>query len=130
MTVQQTVFDIVRTVNKYVTNKLLIRISGKSFGHFAVLTHTGRKSGRLYRIPIIAEPVEGGFVIALTYGMKTDWCANVIAKSGCSLFWKNKEYSLHKPEFIDRELGLQAFPAIVRAGLRAAGVRFFLRLSK
>ncbi|MGB7537593.1 MAG: hypothetical protein WBM17_03565 [Anaerolineales bacterium] len=128
MTIQQAVFNGIRTMNKYATNKLLIHISGKRFGHFAVLTHAGRKSGKLYRIPIIAEPLQNGFVIALTYGTKTDWCANVIAKGGCSLLWKNAEYSLRSPEFIDKETGLKAFPAFIRLGLRLAGVKYFLKL--
>ena len=130
MTFKQDVRDRIRVVNKYFTNKILIHIAGKRFGHFAVLTHTGRKSGKEYRIPIIAEPLENGFVIALTYGKKVDWAANVLAAGGCSLLWKNADYSLCKPEFIDREIGLKAFPALIRAGLRAAGIEYFLSLAK
>ena len=74
MSIKQTIFDRIRTINKYVTNKLLIRIAGKSSGHFVILSHEGRKSGKIYKIPIIAEPTDNGFVIALTYGKKTDWC--------------------------------------------------------
>jgi deazaflavin-dependent oxidoreductase (nitroreductase family) len=129
MTVKQAVLDRVRVMNKLVTNKILIHIAGTRFGHFAVLTHTGRKSGKLYRIPIIAEPVKNGFVIALTYGKKVDWAANVLAKGGCSLKWKNADYPLRNPEFVDRETGLEAFPAPFRAGLRAAGIEYFLRLA-
>jgi hypothetical protein len=128
MTVKQAVLDRVRVMNKLVTNKILIHIAGTRFGHFAVLTHTGRKSGKQYRIPIIAEPVEDGFVIALTYGKKVDWAANVLAKGGCSLLWKNANYSLRSPEFIDREIGLKAFPSFFRSGLRVAGVTDFLKL--
>jgi hypothetical protein len=126
---KQWVLDRVRVMNKYVTNKLLIRISGKSIGHFAILSHEGRKTGKIYRIPIIAEPVNNGFIIALTYGRKVDWCANVIAKGSCSLFWKNNEYSLQKPEFVDKEIGLNAFPAMFRTGLKVMGIQYFLRLS-
>jgi len=117
-------------MNKHCTNKLLIHIAGKRFGHFAVLTHAGRKTGKLYRIPIIAEPVENGFIFALTYGKKVDWAANVLAAAGCSLLWKNAEYALCNPEFIDRQTGLKAFPALIRAGLRLAGIQDFLRLSR
>jgi hypothetical protein len=67
---KQAMLDRIRVINKYATNKILIHISGKKFGHFAILSHVGRKSGKLYRIPIIAEPTKNGFVIALTYGMK------------------------------------------------------------
>ena len=125
---KQAVLDRVRVFNKHVTNKLLIHISGKKFGHFAILSHTGRKSGKLYRIPIIAEPVENGFVIALTYGKKVDWYANVQAKGSCSLHWKNQDYQLVDPEFIDKENGLMAFPGLVRSALQAAGIEYFLKL--
>jgi deazaflavin-dependent oxidoreductase (nitroreductase family) len=128
MLMKQASLDRIRVMNKHVTNKVLIHISGKKFGHFAILTHVGRKSGRLYRIPIIAEPFENGFVIALTYGKKVDWYENVIAKGGCSLRWKNKDYQLINPEFIDKEVGVLAFPAIFRPGLRKTGIQYYLRL--
>lgn len=130
MTLKQAVRDRVRVMNKHFTNKLLIHIAGKRFGHFAVLTHAGRKTGKLYRMPIIAEPVENGFIFALTYGKKVDWAANVLAAGGCSLLWKNAEYALRNPEYIDRQTGLRAFPAPIRAGLSMAGIQDFLRLSR
>jgi deazaflavin-dependent oxidoreductase (nitroreductase family) len=125
---KQASLDRVRRFNKYVTNKILIHISGKKFGHFVVLSHIGRKSGKLYTIPIIAEPAKNGFVIALTYGRKVDWLENVLAKGGCSILWKNKDYSLVNPQFIDKEVGLLAFPALFRTGLRKMGIQYYLRL--
>lgn len=125
---KQAVLDRIRVINKYVTNKVLIYLCGRSFGHFAILTHEGRKSGRLYRIPIIAEPFQEGFVIALTYGKKVDWYENVRARGGCLLRWKNQDYALHSPEFIDKEVGVLAFPALFRAPLRKMGIEYFLRL--
>jgi len=125
---KQSTLDRIRTVNKHVTNKLMIHIAGKRFGHFAILGHTGRKSGKAYRIPIIAEPYQGGFVIALTYGKKVDWYANVATRGGCALRWKNRDYPLIHPEFIDREAALKAFPASFRAGLKLMGIKDFLKL--
>jgi deazaflavin-dependent oxidoreductase (nitroreductase family) len=125
---KQAVRDRVRVMNKHVINKLLIHIAGKRFGHFAILSHTGRKSGKLYRIPIIAEPFQGGFVFALTYGKKVDWYANIKAKGSCSIHWKNKDYHLVDPVFIDKEVGLLAFPKLIRPGLRTAGIEDFLKL--
>ncbi|HNT23581.1 MAG TPA: hypothetical protein PKM21_04405 [Anaerolineales bacterium] len=130
MTLKQAIRDRVRVFNKHVTNKLLIHIAGKSFGHFAILGHTGRKTGKRYQIPIIAEPSGQGFVIALTYGKKVDWCANVLAHGGCTLRWKNQEYTLTQPEFIDPEIALQAFPPFIRRALRVAKTEDFLRLQK
>jgi len=70
LAMKQAMLDRIRVLNKQVTNKILIHIAGKRSGHFAILRHVGRKSGKLYRIPIIAEPFQNGFVIALTYGKK------------------------------------------------------------
>jgi deazaflavin-dependent oxidoreductase (nitroreductase family) len=125
---KQAMLDRIRVMNKYVTNKIMIHICGRRFGHFVILSHVGRKSGRIYRIPLIAEPVEGGFVIALTYGKKVDWCANVLAKGGCSLRWKNKDYTLIHPEFIPKETGMLAFPRLIQSGLKTMGIEYFLRL--
>jgi len=126
---KQAALDRVRVINKHVTNKILIHISGKNFGHFSILSHVGRKSGKLYRIPIIAEPFNDGFVIALTYGKKVDWYENIKAKGGCSLFWKNKEYDLINPEFIDKEVGVMAFPSPMRSVLRVMGIEYCLSLA-
>ena len=124
----QALLDRIRHFNKSVTNKILIHICGKKFGHFVILTHIGRKSGKLYQIPIIAEPVKNGFVVALTYGRKVDWVENVLAKGSCFMLWKNKEYSLVHPEFIAKEDGVLAFPPPFRIGLRKMGVQYYLRL--
>ncbi len=125
---KQAVLDRIRVLNKHVTNKLLIHLCGKGFGHFAILSHTGRKSGRIYRIPIIAEPLDDGFVIALTYGKKVDWYENVRAKGGCSLRWKNRDYELVNPHFVDKEVGVMAFPPMFRSPLKRLGIEYFLKL--
>lgn len=115
-------------MNKKFTNKIMIHLAGKRFGHFVVLTHIGRKSGKAYHIPVIAEPWQNGFVIALTYGKKVDWYENVTANGGCSIRWKNKDFQLVHPEFIAREVGLSAFPVVFRAALNAMMISDFLKL--
>ena len=129
MAENQALLDRIRIFNKYVTNKILIRFAGKSFGPFSILTHTGRKSGRLYSIPVIAEPVPDGFIIALTYGKKVDWYANIVAKGGCSLRWRDKDYTMTDPQLIDPEKGLQAFPERLRSVLQRRGIHDYLLLT-
>jgi hypothetical protein len=126
---KQELLDRIRLFNKNVTNKIMSRISGKKFGHFALISHEGRKSGKVYTIPIIAEPVNNGFIFALTYGRKVDWCSNVLGKGGCSLVWKNNVYKLNNPEFVDKEIGLGAFPLLFRSGLKIMRIEYFLKLS-
>jgi hypothetical protein len=67
-------------------------------------------------------------VIALTYGKKVDWYENVRGKGGCSLRWKNRDYALVNPRFVDKEVGVMAFPAIFRAPLRKLGIEYYLKL--
>lgn len=129
MRASQATLDRIRKLNKRVTNKLLIRVCGRDFGHFAVLEHVGRKTGTHYRIPVIAEPLAGGFVIAMTYGKKVDWYRNIIAHGGCSLLWKRKEYTLASPQFISEQTALVAFPSLLRPVLRRAGIEYFLKLA-
>jgi deazaflavin-dependent oxidoreductase (nitroreductase family) len=128
VSMNQKLLDRIRVINKYFTNKLLILISGKKIGHLAILSHTGRKTGKLYKIPIIAEPFENGFVLALTYGKKVDWYANVMAKGGCSVYWKEKEYFLVNPVLIARENAVPAFPSIFRYLLKKRGIQYFIKL--
>jgi deazaflavin-dependent oxidoreductase (nitroreductase family) len=127
-TLKQSTLDRIRVFNKHVTNKILVHISGRRFGHFAILGHVGRKSGKLYRIPIIAEPVKDGFVIALTYGKKVDWYENVMAKGSCSLHWKNRDYLLVNPQLVDPGTGLTAFPPMIQSALKRQGIEYFLKL--
>lgn len=127
---KQSIYNVVRKLNKRFTNKILIHISGKRFGHFAILTHVGRKSGKRYQVPIIAEPFPGGFVVALTYGRKVDWLANLLHNGCCELRWKEQDLRLVKPEVIGKEAGLAAFPALLRSMLRLAGIQEFVRLTR
>jgi len=127
MSPSQSTLDKVRVFNKYVTNKILIHIAGRDFGHFAILTHEGRKSGKKYRIPVIAEPLGNGFVIALTYGKKVDWYENIKAKGGGWLYWKHKNFTLTNPQFIDAGTALTAFPRRLQPVLRRK-VEYFLML--
>lgn len=127
MSPSQSTLDKIKVFNKYVTNKILIHIAGRDFGHFAILTHEGRKSGKQYRIPVIAEPLENGFVIAMTYGKKVDWYENIKAKGGGWLYWKHKDFTLTNPQFIDAGTALAAFPRRLQPVLRRK-VEYFLRL--
>jgi deazaflavin-dependent oxidoreductase (nitroreductase family) len=128
MMVKQETLDKVRLFNKRLTNKVLIHLCGRRFGHFVILGHVGRKTGTPYHIPVIAERSPEGFVIPMTYGKKTDWYANVCAAGTCTVFWKKQEFTLVEPKLIDQETALQVFPPILRKALRRSGIEFFLSL--
>jgi deazaflavin-dependent oxidoreductase (nitroreductase family) len=78
---------------------------------FAILTHVGRTSGRVYRTPI--NVFRGGdyYLFALTYGSNVDWVKNVLAAGGCQMRSRGRDIRLAEPEVIvDPELRLMPWP--------------------
>ena len=117
----------IRTFNKYVTNRILRRFANFSRGPFAIIRHVGRRSGKPYETVIMVWPTGDGFVIALTYGTKVDWYRNMLAAGGGTLLWHGKVYAVGKPEPIEVETALPAFPRAFRAILRRR-VQHFVRV--
>ena len=116
----------VRYFNKYILNKLTRKIAYGARGPFAIIRHVGRKSGKQYETPIIVQQVEGGFVIALTYGTEVDWYHNVLAAGHCEILLHRKTYPIEKIEPMDIEAAMPAFPRPEGAILRRMGVRDFV----
>src|SRR5450631_3055112 len=87
-----------RIFNKYITNRLTRSFASFPSGPFALVQHIGRRSGKPYETPIMIEPIQEDFVIALTYGESVDWYRNVQAAGHCSVLWHGRIYTLGKPE--------------------------------
>ena len=107
--------------NRKITNPITRRFAGR-IPPFAIMIHTGRTSGRQFRTPIMAFPVEDGFAIALTYGRSTDWEKNVLAAGRCELIYRKQTLVLVNPRIVARTSSESAFPGIVRTVLRRTGV--------
>jgi deazaflavin-dependent oxidoreductase (nitroreductase family) len=118
----------VRFVNKGFTNRLMMLIAGGRGSPIAVVGHTGRRSGKSYRTPVMVAPIPGGFIFALTYGPGVDWFRNVLAAGRCSLRWQGKDFALRAPEKIGRAAALPAFHPLPRLLLRIAGMQHFFRM--
>ena len=112
----------VRYFNKHFLNKLLRRFVNLPFGPFALVKHIGRKSGKAYETPIMAFPIQGGFMIALTYGPQVDWYQNVLAAGGCTLVWHQKEYAINRLEPIEPATAVPLFPQPQRTILKSMGL--------
>jgi len=97
-----------------------------SLGPFAIIRHVGRSSGKPYETVIWVWPLGEGFVIALTYGSKVDWYRNMSAAGGGAVLWHKRVYIVGKPEPIDLETALPAFPALFRPIFRRAGMQDFV----
>ena len=106
--------DRIRVFNKYVTNRVLRGLASCSRGPFAIIGHVGRRSGKPYETVIMVWPTREGFVIALTYGPQVDWLRNLLAAGGGTVFWHKRRYAVGKPEPIDAQTALPAFPTPLR----------------
>src|SRR5438132_10155585 len=117
----------VAAFNLAVTNRITSRFAARLPG-FGILTHVGRKSGRLYRTPVNVFRSPEGFLIALTYGRESEWVKNVLAAGGCELKTRGKEYHLSAPKVV-HDSTRQRFPVPVRLVLRFVGADEYMKLS-
>src|ERR1017187_2914624 len=80
-------------INIAFTNRITGLFAGWLPG-FGILTHVGRKSGKVYRTPVNVFRASNGFIIAVTYGSQSEWVKNVFATGGCELRTRGKRYEL------------------------------------
>jgi deazaflavin-dependent oxidoreductase (nitroreductase family) len=103
-------------INIAFTNRITGLFAGSVPG-FGILTHVGRKSGKVYRTPINVFRASNGFIIALTYSSQSEWVKNVLAARGCELKTRGEKYQLSAPNVVRDPTGRQ-FPIPVRIVLR------------
>jgi deazaflavin-dependent oxidoreductase (nitroreductase family) len=114
--------------NIAVTNRITGLFAGSLPG-FGIVTHVGRKSGKVYRTPINVFQVSNGFIIALTYSSQSEWVKNVLAARGCELKTRGRKYQLSSPTVV-HDATRRRFPFLVRIVLRLVGASEYMELSK
>jgi deazaflavin-dependent oxidoreductase (nitroreductase family) len=112
--------------NRRATNVLTARFAGRAPG-FGIVTHRGRRSGKLYHTPVNVFRRGNRFVVALTYGPDSDWVKNVLAAGGCVLQTGGRIVHLTHPRIVHDERR-RAMPPPVRTILGLLGVSDFLVL--
>ena len=117
----------VAAFNLAVTNRITSLFAARLPG-FGIVTHKGRKSGRIYRTPVNIFRAPDGFLIALTYGRDSEWVRNVLAAGGCLLETRGVRYPLSAPTIV-RDPTRRRFPLVVRMILGMIGANDFLQLS-
>ena len=108
---------------------MMLKLAGTTNSPFAVIKHIGRRSGKPYKTPLIAQPMGERFVFALTYGPNVDWYHNILAAGKCTLLRRGKEYQLENPVPLEQEDGLLAFPRVLRSVLRFNKVDHFFSMT-
>ena len=115
-------------INIAFTNRITGLFAGWLPG-FGILTHVGRKSGKVYRTPINVFRASNGFIIALTYSGQSEWVKNVLAAGGCEPKTRGRKYQLSAPKVV-RDPSRKRFPFPVRLVLRTVGANEYMELSK
>ena len=110
--------------NRLVTNRVVGPVAGRLPG-FAIVSHVGRRSGRVYRTPVNLFRAEGRYVIALTYGSDSQWVLNVLAAGAVDIETRGQHVHLVGPEVVhDAQRSL--VPPSVRQILRLVNVSEFM----
>jgi len=114
-------------INIVFTNRIT-GLFAASLPGFGILTHVGRRSGKIYRTPVNVFRAPNGFVIALTYSSQAEWVKNVLAAGGCELKTRGKEHQLSSPKIV-RDSTRRQFPIPLRVVLRIVGADEYMELS-
>ena len=114
-------------INIAVTNRITSLFAGWLPG-FGILTHVGRKSGKVYRTPVNVFRASNGFIIALTYSSQSEWVKNALAAGGCELNTRGKRYQLSAPNVV-RDPTRKRFPFPARLILTLVGADEYMEFS-
>ncbi|GAA4288717.1 nitroreductase/quinone reductase family protein [Georgenia daeguensis] len=120
--------DAVAQFNKRVLNPVMLRLAGRRHWYASVLRHTGRRSGREYATPVVAVPLDGGFVIPLPYGEKVDWLRNLLAGGHAVLRSKGTTYDVSAPQVLDAAVVLPTLEPRYQRVWRRYDIEKFVRV--
>lgn len=118
---------LIRTLNKYLLNPVMLRLAGKPYWYASVVEHTGRRSGKKFSTPVVADRVGGHLIIPLPYGTDADWVRNVLAAGRATIIRKGEILTIESPEIIDASQALPLLPDDRRQTFERAGIRHYLR---
>jgi deazaflavin-dependent oxidoreductase (nitroreductase family) len=114
-----------------VFNKLVLPLAGTRWMPlYGVLEHRGRRSGKLFRTPVVVRPTPEGFVVPMPWGETTDWCRNVRAAGGCGIRWKDRDYVLTDPQVVEAAAAGTTFGGFQRSMMRRLNIRKVMRLRR
>lgn len=119
----------VRVSNRYLLNPLMLRLAGHKHWYASAIRHTGRRSGKQYVTPVVADRTADGFVIPLPYGTRVDWLRNVLAAGRATIASRGETYDVAQPELIDAATALPTVSADHRRTFQRVGIERYLKVS-
>jgi deazaflavin-dependent oxidoreductase (nitroreductase family) len=126
----RTVIDEVRAFNKRILNPAMMKLAGRRHWYASVIRHRGRRSGKEYATPVVAEPTEEDFIVPLPYGENVDWLKNVVAAGRATIAAKGETYAVGEPEIIDAGAAFSLLRPRVRHKWRLFGIGRWLKVKR
>jgi deazaflavin-dependent oxidoreductase (nitroreductase family) len=118
---------LIKRFNKYVTNPMMLRFSGRS-GPSAVVHHVGRRSGRPYATPVIAHHAHEDVIIPLPYGTEVDWLRNVLVAGRGVVDLDGRSLMVDEPAVVGINDVIDVLPAPMVRTIRFNGAHEALRM--
>jgi deazaflavin-dependent oxidoreductase (nitroreductase family) len=112
--------------NKTYLNKALVHLAGH--GWFVELEHVGRRSGRLFHVPMMAFDRGEAVTVALTYGRGVDWLANLRSAGGGRMHLRGDLLTLGAPADLPEAEGRSRMPQPPRTMLPVMGCHDYVEI--
>ncbi|MBU3752223.1 MAG: nitroreductase [Mycobacterium sp.] len=119
---------LIRTFNKHLLNPVMLHLAGRRFWYASILKHTGRRSGKVYSTPVVADLVGSDIIIPLPYGTQADWVRNVVTAGSATVVRKGQTLAARSPEIIDATQALPLLPRDRRRTFERVHIGHFLRM--
>jgi deazaflavin-dependent oxidoreductase (nitroreductase family) len=123
------VLNVVRRIQRTM-KPLALRGAGTPGAYASVIRHVGRTTGRPYETPVVAVQTDDGFVIALPYGLNTDWLKNVLASGSAVIVDEGTTYQVDQPKIVPTTAAAPLFPRENQRTHRLFGVDECLRVRR
>ncbi len=124
----QPALDVIRRMNRSVTNPRVMRTAGTPETQTSVIEHVGRVSGRTYQTPVDIIDSPTGLLIALPYGTRADWVRNVLAAGSATAVTQGRRIGVGRPSIVATADVADLIPKRTMRMLRLFGVGQFLHL--
>lgn len=90
-----------------------INIYPPLFGRILVLTHTGRKTGKIRRTPVNYNIVDGELYCTAGFGSKSDWYRNMLAHPDIEIWLAEGRYTAVAEDVSDHPQRLKIMRAVL-----------------
>jgi deazaflavin-dependent oxidoreductase (nitroreductase family) len=116
-TIRQVIGCDLRAFVTHRFNPLVMRLglAGGRRSVWAIIEHVGRRSGTVYRTPVLPRCHGDEVFIPLPYGDDVDWVKNVRAAGHTRLQWHETLYELDEPAVLDASENPMLAPRVTAA---------------